>query len=94
MYYILQKSQNRRNVAHFIGFFYRPVNRNILTQKNSHNFFLCSGRGSDLWSLDLESMLYELSHLVTRFKNDATTPDMNNKPTTLPATRGRERKSG
>ena len=35
---------------------------NILTQKNCHKFFLCSGRGSNLWSLDLESMLYTLSH--------------------------------
>ena len=37
---------------------------NILTRKNSHNF-LRSGRGSNLWSLDLESMLYKLSHPVT-----------------------------
>ena len=28
----------------------------------THKFFLCSGWGSNLWSLDLESMLYQLSH--------------------------------
>ena len=39
---------------------------NILTRKKpSHKVFLCSGRGSNLWSLDLESMLYQLSHPVT-----------------------------
>ena len=37
----------------------------ILTRKNSHQFFSCSGRVSNLWSLDLKSMLYQLSHPVT-----------------------------
>ena len=31
------------------------VSITFLTRKNSHNFFLCSWRGSNLWSLDLES---------------------------------------
>ena len=38
---------------------------NILTRKNSHKFFLCLGQGVNLWSYDLESMLYQLSHPVT-----------------------------
>ena len=38
---------------------------NIFTQKNSHKLFLCSGQGLNLWSLNLESMLYQLSHSVT-----------------------------
>ena len=36
---------------------------NILTRKLSQ-IFLCSGRGLNLWSLDLKSMLYQLSHPV------------------------------
>ena len=36
---------------------------NISTRNNSHNFFLCFRRCSDLWSLDLESMLYQLSNV-------------------------------
>ena len=38
---------------------------NILTRKNSHKLFLCSRRGSNFWPLDLESVLYPLSHPVT-----------------------------
>ena len=37
---------------------------NILTRENSHNFVLCSRRGSNLGSLDLELMLNQLSHPV------------------------------
>ena len=35
-----------------------------LTLKNSRKFLLCSEQGSNLWSLDLESMLYQLSHPI------------------------------
>ena len=38
---------------------------NILTKKNSHKFVLCSGQSSNLGYLDLESMLYQLSHPTT-----------------------------
>ena len=40
------------------------IQHNSLTRKNGHNLFLCSGRGSNLWSSDLEPMLYRLSHPV------------------------------
>ena len=37
---------------------------NILTRKNSQ-IFLCSRQGLNLWSLDLELMLYQMSHPAT-----------------------------
>ena len=37
-----------------------------------HKFFLCSGQGSNLGSLDLESMLLPLSHPVTKSKTHIT----------------------
>ena len=32
-----------------------PTSQHILTLKNSHKFFLCSGQGLNIWPLDLES---------------------------------------